>query len=508
MDSAGLTAAQFVGTRTAPAVTDFVTGVRPGDFPGETPREKESACIKQTVRDHGLSRGAPFIAIEAHTAVIREFAVPFTRPEQVRKTIKFQAEGHYHSQSIDETLIEYNPLGIGETSTTVWCAALSKDVMKELVETFQQAGISPVAVDLNLAALFTAALFYREKLDDAFPENAKAAPLFMVLDIGEKHCRIVIGDDDNMLDGRSFMISRPEGESLRDKIDKVRETAAKISSEIRKMLLRKNVYGPVYKMYYTGKGASDELVAALAEDLALFREQLDPARVVDVRLEGIDAEEFSRAGVAATGIALKAMGYDPLGFNFRKEEFTYERKFDKLKKGLACTMCLLFVGFFLMAYNFQVKHAHKEMELLQVQKDFQERIYNTMTLGEKAKGNNYLQKLVNVLKKRKGIGRPSGLPKQTSALEYLKDFSTHVYNAKVPIFYDSANFESGSKSARCSVNLRLSSNADGNKIYNEIRKNSKLLDPESPALTATKGEEAKSWKMSMRMIPREVAREE
>jgi len=63
-------------------------------------------------------------------------------------------------------------------------------------------------------------------------------------------------------------------------------------------------------------------------------------------------ESLDLVGATAVGLALKGIGYDKSGIDFRKEEFTFAGKFEKAKRGVACSLVLLFVFFFILAYNY------------------------------------------------------------------------------------------------------------------------------------------------------------
>ncbi len=531
MDWSVFRAALFKGSAKNMKVTAFAPAVDPAQFDGETDTARMTSAVRETVKVLGLSKGTPYVAIEAHEALMRQFAVPFTKPDQVRKTIKFQSEGHYHSVSIDALLVEYQPIGVSGSSTNLWCAALRKTTMARLLEEFSETGVNPAAVELNLNSLFTTVTHYRkaapsadEKADKTeaagkaliesvendselvvisghkAAQDAKeteAEGVFLAIDVSEVCCRFVLGRGETLLDGRSFRISRAREH---DGADPPERLSARITGEIRKTLLSHNFGSVLAKIYYTGTGANKDLVRLFASAFGSVPvEKLDLSRIVDVQLDGETREIFLSCGAVATGLALKGNDVDPMGIDFRKNEFRYERKFNKLKRGLACTMCLLFVTFFVMAYQFRAKANFKKKEIHSMVEEWQKPLFNKMAEGEPVSLGSYLERLQKGLNRRKGTGRTAGIPKQTGALAYFEDFAKQVVRAKIPISWEQATFDS----QQCTVRIRVKSDKDGSKIYDYTRLHSKLLVPESPSFTRRKNaKDNKLYIMSIRLTPK------
>jgi hypothetical protein len=496
VDSTELRAASFSGSGRGLKISAFAVlpcaPCAPADAaaPESAPSSGLAAALKDALKQHGIGRGEALASMDAAGAVIREFAVPFAKPDQVRKTIKFQAESHYHSAAIDELLIEFEPIGATPQSTTVWCAAIRKTAMGGLLTAFREAGMSPGAVELNVNSLFTTLTHYREVVghdkEDGSGVEAKA---FLAIEIGRTHARVILGRGKTMLDGRSFRIELPpEGAPLP-------ETAiSKIVREVQRTVFAQNTGSGLGRVYLSGAATEDVTAAALAEALApAFVEILDLGKIVDIRLEKEAADRFRRFGAAATGLALKGGGIDPMGFNFRKEEFRYERKFDTIKRGLACTMCLVFIALFLMAYNYRLKAGNIEREYDIVVNDFQKKWFDRVTPGEPPGPGMPLERLRAAMQRRQG---ETGLPPLVSALDYVKDFSDQLVRANKPVVWEQGNFDSDV----CTVILLLGSQTDGSKIYETVLAYSQYLIPDNPRYAVReKGIPGKNVTMTMKM---------
>src|SRR5262249_26746288 len=64
-------------------------------------------------------------------------------------------------------------------------------------------------------------------------------------------------------------------------------------------------------------------------------------------------EEVSRVGAVAVGLAVKELGGDKVGFDFRKNQFRFERKFERIKYPILCLAIVTFLvflqGFFILS---------------------------------------------------------------------------------------------------------------------------------------------------------------
>jgi hypothetical protein len=157
-------------------------------------------------------------------------------------------------------------------------------------------------------------------------------------------------------------------------------------------------------------------------------------------------------GATAVGLALKALGYDKTGIDFRKEEFTFAGKFDKAKRGVACALVLLFTFFFLLAYYYQrveiVRLAKKQQRL----QDIEERIYYTLFPEEQEKPppqRGWLEALK--ARQRELKGASIDVPEVVSALDMLRDVAQGFEESGKKLALKQLDFRQGQASMRGEV---------------------------------------------------------
>src|SRR5437868_3901588 len=77
-------------------VIDFDVKKLDGGKKGEGPEADVVSAVRDLLRKHRVPVANVVTSVRAQDAVVREIVVPFTRDEQIKKTIKFQAENYFH----------------------------------------------------------------------------------------------------------------------------------------------------------------------------------------------------------------------------------------------------------------------------------------------------------------------------------------------------------------------------------------------------------------------------
>jgi len=93
---------------------------------------------------------------------------------------------------------------------------------------------------------------------------------------------------------------------------------------------------------------------------------------MDIPAEAQD--DVSRVGAVAVGLAVKELGGDRVGFDFRKNQFRFERKFERMKYPillLSILLCLLFLQSFYVLY---LKHVFYGRQVDEIQRE-ERRLY-------------------------------------------------------------------------------------------------------------------------------------
>lgn len=303
-----------------------VTGYAEADVPpvaeGQDPKELYHQTVSKFVADAKLPRGILIPSLPAAAATIREVALPFGSDEQLRKTVKFELESHAHSLDVEQVVVDFVRVDQKDKQTFLLAFAVEKKDVKARLDQMVAARVDPPAADLDATAALNA-LLNSGATEEGQPFVAlyatRAGSFLYHFSGGLKLLRVL-----------------PLGSAEAD-------FEAKAAAEVGRTLLRVS----------SGQDLPAVLVCGDADDLPglaahIGRETGVPARAVDLlpgQLEFEGAEKARRAGGAALGLALKGIGVDRVGLDLRREEFTYERKTDQLKRAVA--MLLLMANIFL-----------------------------------------------------------------------------------------------------------------------------------------------------------------
>jgi Tfp pilus assembly PilM family ATPase len=471
------------GTAKKPRLKDFI------DYrleAGETTRslgpDGLAILLRRVFRERKVPEGATLVtAVPAASALTRELQVPFSRDDQIAKTIKFQAESVFPSTPIDDMVVDYYKLedarppaaekktggrggaaeGKSERSRLL-VIALRKEVLRQQLGMLAAAEMDPALVDLDAAAIFNAFTATRDAQEGKRTliidlgggsmkvlavEGGRLRALRSLraqaggIKVGEKkQPRLTLEDlktglspeekDDAFFmeeEGRLPVVILDEEQSevfdLASESEETRQNVLeKILLEIDRTLAASRLEGPIERVVLTGGGAAAEgIERAFAEHFQAPCERLS-FQGAAVAVKGArGADRVDLVGATALGLALKGIGWDKGGLDFRKEEFTFAGKFEKAKRGVACALVLLFVFFFVIAYDYQLV----EMTRLYRKQDrilhYQRNIYFTLFPEEDPRKPPQDILVALKLKQREVKGVAADVPEVASALDMLRD---------------------------------------------------------------------------------------
>lgn len=112
-------------------------------------REKEIAALPATIGIHGES------------VVVRYITLPKMNKKEIGEALKFEAQ-QYIPFKIEEVVFDYYILGPCETDSNkirLVLVAAKRETLNELLDLLQQAGLTPVIIDLTSFALINCFLF-------------------------------------------------------------------------------------------------------------------------------------------------------------------------------------------------------------------------------------------------------------------------------------------------------------------------------------------------------------
>lgn len=310
------------GTPKGWRVTAYAEKEVPPPPEGVDPKEAYAKEVAAFVAERKLPRGVLIPSLPAAKATIREVSLPFGSDEQLRKTVKFELESHTHSIDVEQVVVDFVKVDQKEKQTFLLALAVEKKDVRARLEQMAGAKVDPPSVDLDATAALNAILNLagQEGADSFVALYATRAGCFLYYVSG----------------GLKLMRVLPLG-SGEDGFE------AKAAGEVGRTLLRVS----------SGQDLPVVVVCGDADDLPalagrIAREAGVQAKALELMPDGLafeGADRARRAGGVALGLALKGIGLDRVGTDLRREEFTYERKTDQLKRAVA--MLLLMVNIFL-----------------------------------------------------------------------------------------------------------------------------------------------------------------
>src|SRR4051812_45058432 len=126
---------------------------------GETPwEERAAAALKAALAATKGARGRLVASLDSGDAILREVSLPFKGDDQVRKTVRFEMESLIHNYTIEQLIVSHYRTGETDKGTLLLAAAVPKTVIEKRLKLYQDSGIDPVALDLDIAAVFNAML--------------------------------------------------------------------------------------------------------------------------------------------------------------------------------------------------------------------------------------------------------------------------------------------------------------------------------------------------------------
>mgnify|MGYP005833916589 CR=1 FL=1 len=365
--------------------------------------------IAKALRDRHLEGADVVAAVDARDCVLRQFPIQFTRDDQIRKVIGFAAEEHFPAFSMDDVVLEYLKVGESNGKSQLLVAALRNEVLERRLAALAKAGIDPVAMDLDCAALVNA--FALTKAYD--PSRS-----VLLADLGASSVRLVHIEGGRIRKMRSFRaaaapnaeraaarsgvgapgLPAPAGESpggIEARLGEIEaalagadaasesggtfdempvailsdEDFARIwegsgegaGEDVRARYLER-IAAEVHRMFASsrtkldliclsgGLSIGDDTLGFFAEEFGAEATRLDLAGAIPADLEPERLEQVSAHGAIAVGLAAKEFGKDLYGLDFRKGRFRYERRFSRLRFPLLLLSILAFLFFLQTAF--------------------------------------------------------------------------------------------------------------------------------------------------------------
>jgi type IV pilus assembly protein PilM len=380
-------AVEIVGRGKSFRVVRYVDKALPPRGGVPDPVELQEALSQIFRKGSRFSRHHVVASLEAHETVVREIPVPFKAEDQIRKVVKYEAEHHLHDCDADDVVVQYTRVGESKEGTRLLVFAARKDDLSRRIEFTRAAGVEPLAMDLDALAVYNAvraAGTFEEHPDCVLLDIAhRSTEMVFVRDGEVRALRSVRMGVDSIAQGiaRDMDIDLEEADhklhelSLREDegdlflpadgaLDDKKETEKSHAELERTLFLQKRdefvarlkrefvrssaairSESGQQKIIATGPGLKvPGLLGLLGDRLGAPLDVFKPSEVFSTKLNGgTETSEFDANSAVVLGLALKGLGQDRLGIDFRREELQVANKFELLKNGLAVTVTLIFL---------------------------------------------------------------------------------------------------------------------------------------------------------------------
>ena len=378
-----------------------VLGAAEVPIPREKRGDRQAAiqAVKSALRATKAKRDQIVLAIPAREAVVREILVPFTDEDQIRKVLKFESEGHLHGLDIEDVVVDYHKISESGPRSRLLIMAIRKSTLRSYLEILSRAGADPQQIDLDASALYG--------LSRLLPGTSEDEGGQVILDLGTVSTDMLVVSNGVLQMVRSLRLgsesversvsqglgvdageaediargeSRPDepfgvaGEtdvpststslsSAEMRTQAVRlgeqDLGRRLVTEVRRTLGSIRMEGNLRGIWLTGP-ASDlpGIEHALATAFGVPVEPLDVLGSCDADVDPADARWMA----IPMGLALKALGHDPLGLDFRQEELTFTGRFERLQWPLTIAASLVLLLLVLLTLiNLREKEHHDRL---------------------------------------------------------------------------------------------------------------------------------------------------
>jgi type IV pilus assembly protein PilM len=367
--------------------------VDPNPPEDETPKELEELIsdeIREIFQTLKLPKDDVCASFDSGVTVFREIVVPFLEDDQIRKVVKFEAEHHLHSQTIEDVIVNWVKTGESKDGSRLTIFASPKRSLERLLGVLRGAGIEPSSVDLDSTALYTAydAVGVLEESPNAIlvDVGARSTTLMLIVDKRPLVLRSFLLGTDLVESGvsKELEVSREEGRrrarlasgahpddllvstatlSPAETEKSVEQIESDIALDLRSTFVSKLHREAIRSLASLQESAAPErillsgggsLLPGLAQELSdkfnLPVERVDLSRYVDWKDQGSDPEFTQAALGTAVGCGLRILGHNPLNVEILKDEFAPTNRFDVIKGALATFVTLLFVSLLGLAF--------------------------------------------------------------------------------------------------------------------------------------------------------------
>lgn len=310
--------------------------------------DRAREAIRAAVADAGGPRGRIAASIDSGDAILRELQLPFTNDDQIRKTVRYELEQHIHNYAIEDLVVDFVKTASSAKGSQILVAAIPKTLIEERLKLFESAGADPAVVDLDALALFNALVEAGAVGDDA--------PILAMYG-GSRFTKFLLIENRRPRAVRTLRYSATAAEPApsvdlpeADRVEAGPESEPLIvvdssapvdilAIEAGRFLMASAASGPPSRILITGRLDLEAVAGPLKEATGADAEYVDlHSRFGPVPAS---AQGMDRRLPVALGLALKALERDATATDFRRDEFSYSKKFENVKSSALVMVSLV-----------------------------------------------------------------------------------------------------------------------------------------------------------------------
>ncbi len=483
-------------------------------------------------------------SIPTRMSTLREISVPFTNEDVIAKTIRYESEGHLPSASIDDLIIEFIKCSETKDSSRLLISAVQKKIVGAHLEMLREGGVDPVQVEVDATALATSLHVSRPDLrggrtlligmeaghttfvlleegrvmrirstsnhlqSSSMPSLATSAtgsasgtvgglettPSESAVEFadlmqggesaedlgGEEELAIAVVSDEEFERLNAEMTSSPALPPADPE-----EVIGRLFTEIERTFAGILMRSPLDRIVVSGSAACDLGISdRLAEEYEVPAQQLRVCDGIETGMPIALIDRCNRSGGVSVGLALQSAGQGLTRFDFRKEEFRYERRFAKLLPGLmlmGLILCFMSVTWLVESHR-EKQYRKAEYETV---RSNEEAVYMAR-FGESPKSSkpNYLRSAENKIAALKGVGSGSTRQKLVQYLpgmDLIKDVTGGVSSANPKVYPTWKSIEingAKKKNGVSTVIFEVADAASGERVITALEQRSKYFNIE------------------------------
>ena len=333
-----------------------------------TPWEARAAkALKDVLAASKIPRGRVVASLDSGHAILREVALPFKTEDQIRKTVRFEMESLIHNYTIEDLVVAHFKTGETDKSSLLLAAAVPKEVVGRTLKVFQEAGLDPAALDLDVCAVFNA-VSHAGAVDATVPHlllfgTTKFTKLVFVESGRPRSIRTIrfsLGEvapvgastqarekgaagEETTGDSPIVILTEDDARRFTDlDLNAQGELVSILAKEISRFLLASAAGHSPAHILLAGDFEDERAAAMLQSATGLPVRTVDALKAVDPAYAVPSGERVERL-TAPLGLALKGAGIDALGMDFRQDEFRFRKKFEAVKTTALVTLELILV---------------------------------------------------------------------------------------------------------------------------------------------------------------------